>query len=168
TPSARGELEITDAIQKLLDDGARIHSHVIEEWWLDTGKKDDLLAANTTVLDAWCTPGIEGRVDEQSVIQGRVQIGPGTEVVNCRIRGPVVIGRDCRLVNSFIGPFTSVGDRTELVDSVVQHTVLMAGCRLQGVDRIEDSLLGCNVTVESTGFQRLMRLSLGDDSHVDV
>jgi len=167
-PSARGELEITDAIQRLLDDHARVESHVIREWWLDTGKKDDLLAANTTVLDSWCTTDIRGSVDRASVVQGRVQVGAGTVIENCRIRGPVVIGERCRLRNSFIGPYTSVGDDAEIVDSTIQHAVLLEHCRLHRIDRLEDSLVGRNVSLASRGSQGLYRMSLGDDSDVEV
>src|SRR5262249_22981674 len=158
--------EITDAIQHLLDSGARVESRVVQEWWLDTGKKDDLLAANTTVLDAWCTREIRGEVDNTSDVQGRVQIGAGTTVRNCRIRGPVVIGGGCRLTDSVIGPFTSIGDRTEIERSNIQHTVMFEGCRLIGVDRIEDSLIGRGVVVRSNGSRGVLRLSLGDDSEV--
>jgi len=167
-PSARGELEITDAIQQLLDSGAKVENRVTEDWWLDTGKKDDLLAANTTVLDSWCVRRIEGAVDEASEVHGRVQTDPGSVVVNSRIRGPVVIGKGCRVQNSFIGPFTSIGDGTEIVDSTVQHTVLMENCRISGVDRIEDSLLGRNTRVISDGTRSAVRLTLGDDSEVEL
>jgi len=167
-PSARGELEITDAIQQLLNDKARVASHVVQEWWLDTGKKDDLLAANTTVLDTWCTADVRGTVDERTSLQGRVQVGEGTVIENCRIRGPVVVGSGCRLVNSFIGPFTSVGDCTHVIDSTIEHVVLLQGCRLKGVNRLEDSLMGRNVVMSSRGSQGLYRMSLGDDSEVEV
>jgi glucose-1-phosphate thymidylyltransferase len=167
-PSARGELEITDAIQQLLNDHSRVESHVIKEWWLDTGKKDDLLAANTTVLDSWCTSDVRGSVDEKSTLQGRVQVGPETSVQNSRIRGPVVIGRRCKIVNSFIGPYTSVGDGTEIVDSVLEHAVLLEGCRVRRINRLEDSLVGRNVTLSSNGSQGLYKMLLGDDSDVEV
>lgn len=167
-PSARGELEITDAIQQLLNDHARVESHVIAEWWLDTGKKDDLLAANTTVLDSWCTTDIRGSVDERSTVHGRVQIGSDTVVQNTRIRGPVMIGKRCKLSNSFVGPFTSVGDDTEIVDSVLQHAVLLEGCRVRGIDRLEDSLVGRNVSLSSNGSKGLYKMLLGDDSDVEV
>ena len=167
-PSARGELEITDAIQQLLNDHARVKSHIIAEWWLDTGKKDDLLAANTTVLDSWCRTDVRGSVDAKSSLQGRVQIGRDTVVANCRIRGPVMIGERCNLRNSFVGPFTSVGNDTQIADSIIQHVVLLEGCRLQGINRLEDSLLGRNVTMSSRGSQGLYRMSLGDDSDVEV
>jgi glucose-1-phosphate thymidylyltransferase len=167
-PSARGELEITDAIQQLLNDDSRVDSHIISEWWLDTGKKDDLLAANTTVLDSWCKTDIRGKVDERSTVQGRVEIGLGTRVDDSRIRGPVVIGKNCKVINSFIGPYTSVGDGTEIVDSIIQHAVLLEGCRVRGIDRLEDSLVGRTVTISSNGSKGLYRMLLGDDSDVEV
>ena len=167
-PSARGELEITDAIQHLLDTGMRVDSRIIDEWWLDTGKKDDLLAANTTVLDSWCERCIDGDVDDASDIQGRVQLGDGTVVRNSRIRGPAVIGQRCRITDSVVGPFTSIGDGSEITGSVVKHAVLLEGCRIDRIDRIEDSLIGRNAVVWSNGTRGPLRLTLGDDSEVQV
>lgn len=167
-PSARGELEITDAIQRLLDDGLRVESRVIDDWWLDTGKKDDLLAANTTVLDSWCVRRLAGRVDEASDIQGRVDLAEGAEVRNSRIRGPAVVGRDCVIEDSFVGPFSSIGDGSLITSSVLQHAVLLEACRISGVDRIEDSLLGRNVVITSNGAKGVLRMHLGDDSEVEI
>ncbi len=168
-PSARDELEITDAIQHLLDAGRRVESHVIEEWWLDTGKKDDLLAANTTVLDAWCERDIRGDVDGASDVQGRVQLGEGSIVRGCRIRGPTVIGRNCRLTESFIGPFTSIGDGTEVTRAHLQHAVVLEACRITGIDRLEDSLIGRNAVIRSDGSRGgAVRLLIGDDSEVEL
>jgi len=167
-PSPRGELEITDAIQRLLDSGKQVDAEVITDWWLDTGKKDDLLAANTTVLDAWTASDVKGDVDAASSVQGRVAIGAGTIVRASRIRGPVVIGKDCRIDNSFVGPHTSIGDGSILEGSHVQHAVLLERCHLTGVDRIEDSLLGRDVRVTSRGAKGLLKLSLGDDSEVEL
>jgi glucose-1-phosphate thymidylyltransferase len=168
TPSARGELEITEAIQRLLDGGAQVESRIIEDWWLDTGKKDDLLAANTTVLDAWCGREIAGEVDDRSEVQGRVELGAGSVVRNSRIRGPVVIGEDCRITDSFVGPFSSIGHGSEISRSTLQHTVALERCRISGIDRIEDSLLGRDVVVRSNGTRALLRVSLGDDSEVEL
>jgi glucose-1-phosphate thymidylyltransferase len=168
SPSSRGELEITDAIQRLLDTGARVESRIIEDWWLDTGKKDDLLAANTTVLDAVCDRRVEGEVDDSSELQGRVHLHEGSIVHGSRIRGPVIVGSNCRITNSFIGPFSSIGDGTQITDSTLQHTVILQNCRIIGVDRIEDSLIGCNVVVRSNGTRALLRVSLGDDSEVEI
>ena len=167
-PSARGELEITDAIAHLLDTGHRVDSRVIEEWWLDTGKKDDLLAANTTVLDSWCERRIAGEVDAGSEVQGRVQIETGSVIENSRIRGPVMIGRNCRIRDSFIGPFSTIGDGARIEGSTLQHAVLLEHCHISGVDRIEDSLIGRNVVVRSNGARGVLRLSLGDDSEVEI
>lgn len=167
-PSARGELEITDAISRLLDTGHQVDARVIEEWWLDTGKKDDLLAANTTVLDAWCQRRLAGDVDANSEVQGRVEIGAGSVIVNSRIRGPVMIGRNCHIENTFIGPFSSIGDGAHIQGSILQHVVLLENCRISGVDRIEDSLIGRNAVVRSNGARGVLRLSLGDDSEVEI
>lgn len=167
-PSARGELEITDAIQHLLTSGKPVESRIIEEWWLDTGKKDDLLAANTTVLDSWCERDIQGQVDPSSEVTGRVQLGAGSTVERSRIRGPVVIGKGCRITDSTIGPFTSIGDGAQVIRSTVNHAVLLENCRLEGVDRVEDSLIGRNVRIKSNGSRGTLKLSLGDDSDVEL
>lgn len=165
-PSARGELEITDAIQHLLESGARVEAQVIEDWWLDTGKKDDLLAANTIVLDSWTERDLAGDVDDASQVVGRVRVGPGTVVRRSRIRGPVVIGPDCVIEDTVIGPHTSISRGTRVVRSSIQHAVVMERCVIEGVDRIEDSLIGNGVTVQSDGGKVLLRVSLGDDSEV--
>jgi glucose-1-phosphate thymidylyltransferase len=168
TPSPRGELEITDAIQHLLDSGAKVASQVMDGWWLDTGKKDDVLAANTMVLDSWCRRELCGDVDASSDIQGRVEIREGTVISNSRIRGPVVIGEDCSVSDSFIGPFTSVGTGSRIHGSNVQHSVLLDSCTIERIDRLEDSLIGSNAVVRDNGGQGVLRLSVGDDSLVEA
>lgn len=168
TPSERGELEITDAIQRLLDDGRLVASCVMDAWWLDTGKKDDLLAANTTVLDSWCTRRIEGHVDEASEIVGRVVIEQDARVVNSCVRGPAIIGAGSEISDSFIGPFSSVGPWSRIRGSRLEHVVMLERCVVDGVDRIEDSLLGRHVRLSGNGHATLLRVSLGDDSEVDV
>lgn len=167
-PSARGELEITDAIQHLLDSGAQVESQLMDGWWLDTGKKDDLLAANTMVLDSWCRRKLCGEVDESSDIQGRVEVREHTAISNSRIRGPVVIGEDCSITDSLIGPFTSVGRGTRIHASGVHHSVLLDSCTIEGIDRLEDSLVGANAVVRNNGKQSVLRLSVGDDSLVEA
>ncbi len=109
-PSLRGELEITDAIQKLLDCGLEVKSHLVTGWWLDTDKKDDLLEANRVVLDDYTRRNIQGNVDNQSQVIGRVEIGVDSHIQNSIIRGPVVIAPHCQVLNSYIGPFTSIGE----------------------------------------------------------
>ncbi len=168
-PSWRGELEITDAIQALIDSGRKVTGQILESWWLDTGKKDDFLAANTTVLDEYTVRRIDGDVDSDSTIEGRVQIGPGAKVINSTLRGPVVVGENCTIENSFIGPFTSVGPGSRIKDSVIEHVVILDEAVVEGIVRLEDSLVGRKATV--TKSQRLrgaLRLMIGDHSHVEI
>ena len=165
-PSARGELEITDAIQGLISSGQRVDATILQEWWLDTGKKDDLLAANTVVLNSWIRRDLAGTVDGASDITGEVRVAAGSRIIRSRIEGPAVIGPDCVIEDSAVGPHTSVSARTSIVRSVVRHAVIMEGCRIEDVDRIEDSLLGNNVTVRGGGRSGVLRVSLGDDSEV--
>jgi len=167
TPSWRGELEITDAIQQLLETGKRVDWRRLEGWWLDTGKKDDLLTANTQVLDEWCDREILGEVDEKSQVNGRVAVGAGTRVIRSTIRGPAVIGENCLIQDSFIGPFTSVGDQSRVENSVIEHSVLLAGVTLFQVDRLEDSLVGRNARVARHNRHRSLQLLLGDDTVVE-
>ncbi|MBF8254560.1 MAG: glucose-1-phosphate thymidyltransferase [Deltaproteobacteria bacterium] len=166
-PSWRGELEITDAIQALLNQGGQVSSHVIGSWWLDTGKKDDLLTANTVVLDEWLKHQLDGEVDSLSEVTGRVRLGQGSRIVNSKVRGPVVIGENVRIENSFIGPFTSIGDGCQIMASVLEHCVLLENARVEGVDRLEDSLLGkSSAVLKNHGSHHAYRLMIGDDSEV--
>ena len=166
-PSGRGELEITDAIQALLDSGGEVLSDRVEAWWLDTGKKDDLLTANTVVLDEWVTRRIEGEIDACSQVAGRVQLGFGSRVVNSTIRGPVVIGENVTVENSFVGPFTSIGSNCRIVSSVLEHCVLLENARIEHVDRLEDSLIGKNsAVIKDLNARQAYRLMIGDDSEV--
>ena len=167
SPSWRGELEITDAIQALLENGGEVLSERIEAWWLDTGKKDDLLTANTVVLDEWVSRRIDGEINSQSVVTGRVQLGKGSRVENSTIRGPVVIGERVLVENSFIGPFTSVGNDCRISSSVLEHCVLLENARIEHVDRLEDSLIGKNSAVlKNQNSHQAYRLMIGDDSEV--
>jgi glucose-1-phosphate thymidylyltransferase len=166
-PSWRGELEITDAIQVLLNDGGIVLSDRVDAWWLDTGKKDDLLTANTVVLDEWITRKIDGDIDSRSHVTGRVQIGAGSRIGNSTIRGPVVIGDSVIVEDSFIGPFTSIGAGCRISSSVLEHCVLLEQARIERVDRLEDSLIGKNsLVVKSQQIHQAYRLMIGDDSEV--
>ena len=167
SPSWRGELEITDAIQVLLEDGGKVLTDRIEAWWLDTGKKDDLLTANTVVLDEWVNRQIDGEISAQSQVTGRVRLGKGSRVVNSTVRGPVVIGENVLIENSFIGPFTSIGSGCQIVTSVLEHCVLLENARIEHVDRLEDSLIGKNSAVlKDHKNHQAYRLMIGDDSEV--
>ncbi len=166
-PSWRGELEITDAIQKLLEMGKRVQSFVLQSWWLDTGKKDDLLEANRVVLDEWVQREIHGEVDDASQVVGRVRVEEGARIEQSVIRGPAVIGKGARITNSFIGPFTSVGDQCHIEHSVLEHCVLLEGAKVLGVERLEDSVIGRNAHVARTKQNsRAYRLMIGDDAEV--
>ena len=167
-PSSRGELEITDAIQRLLDSGADVESRIITDWWLDTGKKDDLLAANTTVLETWCEGIVRGEVDSSSHLAGRVDVGEGSVIRGSRVEGPVTIGRNCTVTDSHIGPFTSIGDGATIINSHVRHAVLLESCTLSGVEQLTDSLIGRNATITRNGSDGAMRVSIGDDSHIET
>jgi glucose-1-phosphate thymidylyltransferase len=168
-PSARGELEITDAISMLLSMGRKVRFDRVTSWWLDTGKKDDLLLANATVLDDWLEPAILGEVDADSKLSGRVRVEKGARVVRSTIRGPVVIGAGAELVDARIGPFSSIGDGAVIVRSGVDHSVLLEGARVSDIDRLEDSLVGRRVVVHP-GATRPGAISLlvGDDCVVEL
>lgn len=169
-PSDRGELEITDAIQTLIETGKRVDARQLSGWWLDTGKKDDLLEANRIILDDCTATVIAGQIDDQSQISGRVSIGTGSRIVNCTIRGPVVIGQDCHLENCFIGPYSSIADRVKLVESDLEHSVVLADAQVVGVhQRIVDSLIGQRVYIrEAPSRPKALRFMLGDDSQVEL
>jgi glucose-1-phosphate thymidylyltransferase len=166
-PSGRGELEITDAVQWLLDQGDQVIGHRLDGWWIDTGKKDDLLTANTVVLDSCVQRQISGEVDEESHVSGRVRLGKGSRIINTQVRGPVVIGKDVYIEESFIGPFTSIADRCRVVHSVVEHCVILEDATIDHIDRLEDSLVGKGSRVmKSQGRSHAYRLLIGDDSEV--
>jgi glucose-1-phosphate thymidylyltransferase len=168
-PSARGELEITDAIQELLRGGARVEAVRLDGWWLDTGKKDDLLEANRAVLDEFTTRTILGTVDDRSTVTGRVQIGRSTIVHGSVIRGPAVIGEHCRIRDAFIGPFTAIGDHTSIDRVSIQHSVVLEHCVLAGIDRLEDSVLGRSVSItKAENGPRALRVFVSDDSQISI
>jgi glucose-1-phosphate thymidylyltransferase len=167
-PSQRGELEITDAIQWLIDRGHRVRSEILDGWWIDTGKLTPLLEANRLVLETIETR-IDGEVDAESSIEGRVVLEAGATLLRSTVRGPAVIGAGTRVVDSFIGPFSAIGDACEIVSSEVDHSVVLTGGRIVGVPRLIDSLLGTEVeVVRSEARPRATRLMLGDHSRVDL
>lgn len=168
-PSKRGELEITDAIQELIDMGCNVESFVLDTWWLDTGKKDDILTANAIVLDEWLKNIIDGSVDDSSKILGRVAIGKGSVIKKSTLRGPVIIGENVEIESSFIGPYTSIGDNVKIVKSSIEHSVIMNDSELREIERIEESLVGRRVLItKNNTSHKALRLLLGDDSVVEV
>ena len=167
-PSWRGELEITDAIQRLVDDGHRVTASTVDGWWLDTGKKDELLEANRTVL-AGITRRIDGEVDARSDVVGDVVIEAGARLINTSVRGPAVIGANTVLDDVHVGPFTSIADDCHLERCELEYSVVMERCHIRDVPRLEGSLLGRDVTVSRTERRPAThRLLLGDHSQVEI
>jgi len=168
-PSWRGELEITDAIQKLLDMGKKVRSHILTGWWLDTGKKDDLLEANRVVLDSLLKRDVKGEIDSKSKIVGRVEIEEGAKVENSTVRGPVSIATGCQIRNSFIGPFTSIGAGTVIEDSSVGHSVILENSRIYRIERLEDSLIGTRVELKRADERfNAVKIFVGCDSSLEL
>lgn len=169
-PSARGELEITDAIQALIEQERPVEARQIRGWWLDTGKKDDLLEANRIILDTCLQSEVRGEVDEKSQIIGRVQIGSGSKVTNCTIRGPVTIGSNCHLENCFIGPYSSVADQVTLIDADLEHSVILQGAKVEGIHhRIVDSVIGQRAHLkEAPRRPKALRFMIGDDCQIEL
>ncbi|MBI2953631.1 MAG: glucose-1-phosphate thymidylyltransferase [Chloroflexi bacterium] len=169
TPSARGELEITDTIQYLIDHGLRVHPHVIGGWWIDTGKKDDMLEANRLILDTMETQ-ILGAIDATSEIYGKVVVGKGAEVHNSVIRGPVIVGENARIINSYVGPFTSINYDCEIIGSEIEHSIVLENSKIIDIHgRIEDSLIGRNVEIYKSPIKpKAFKMMLGDYSKVGI
>ncbi|PZO19052.1 MAG: glucose-1-phosphate thymidylyltransferase [Leptolyngbya foveolarum] len=170
-PSARGELEITDAIQQLIATHQTVEAKELSGWWLDTGKKDDLLEANRIILDEYIThPNILGDVDERSKISGRVVIGKGSRLTNCTVRGPVIIGENCVLDNCFVGSYTSIANGVSMSDIEIDHSVVLAGATISGIHRrIVDSLIGERAKLTVTEHRpKALRFMVGDDSSIEL
>lgn len=168
-PSWRGEYEITDAIQKLVEAGKDVRSHVLKGWWLDTGKKDDLLEANRVVLDDLLKRSIRGEADPKSRVIGRVEVKEGARIINSLIRGPVSIAENCRIIDSFIGPFTSIGAETVIEKSSVEYSVIMNNSRIFEIHRLADSIIGRNAeAIKQKGDFEAVRLFVGDNARVEL
>jgi len=166
-PSWRGELEITDAIQEMVNLCFRVQAERLDTWWLDTGKKDDILVANAKILDSYVKRQINGKTID-SRVEGRVSIKENAEVTNSTIRGPSIIGKHCIIKNSFIGPYTSVGDEAQIIDSSVEYCVILENALITGVDRLEESLIGRRAKVSKNHKKRVLKLNIGDYSEVEI
>jgi glucose-1-phosphate thymidylyltransferase len=167
-PSARGELEITDAIQHLVDAGARVEPHIVRGWWKDTGRLEDMLEANRLILDN-VRASVEGELKDSSV-EGRVALAPGALVERSTVRGPAVIGARTTLRDCYVGPYTAIGERCTVERAEIEHSILLDGASVCDLDgRIESSLLGRNVTVRRTSRQpRAYRFLVGDNSDISI
>jgi glucose-1-phosphate thymidylyltransferase len=167
-PSGRGELEITDAIQWLIDAGHLVLSDVLAGWWIDTGKLTPLLEANRVLMEG-IERRIDGEVDTESQLDGRVVIEAGARVLRSHIRGPAMVGAGTEVTDSFIGPFSAIGPGCVIVHSEIEHSVLFGCDRVVEAGRVEDSLLGYGVELtRSARRPRATRLMVGDHSLVDL
>jgi glucose-1-phosphate thymidylyltransferase len=167
-PSGRGELEITDAIQHLVNTGLRVDPHIVKGWWKDTGRLEDMLAANRLVLDTISSRADGELVDSQ--VDGRVVIEAGARLERSAVRGPAIIGAGARLTDCYVGPYTAIGERCVIANAEVEHSILLAGaeiCDLEG--RVESSLLGRNVKIGRDQRQpRAYRFLVGDNSEIGI
>ena len=169
-PSGRGELEITDAIQELINQNKAVEANKLLGWWLDTGKKDDLLEANRIILDTSLEIALQGEIDANSQVIGRVQIGQGSKIINSTIRGPVIIGENCHIENCFIGPYSSIANGVKLIDADIEHSVILKDATIIGIhQRIVDSVIGRRAKLEIAPQRpKALRFMIGDDSHVEL
>jgi glucose-1-phosphate thymidylyltransferase len=168
-PSWRGELEITEAIQALIDDGQRVESEIVRGWWKDTGQLADMLEANRLVLEELDTQ-LDGEIDAASRVEGRVVLGESASLTRSVIRGPAVIGAGAVIEDSFIGPYTSIGDGVRICRSEVEHSIVLSGSVVEDLGtRMEASLLGRNVKLtRSEGVPKTLRLLVGDNSEIEI
>jgi glucose-1-phosphate thymidylyltransferase len=167
-PSPRGELEITDAIQHLVDRGERVEPHIVRGWWKDTGRLEDMLEANRLVLDT-LVERVEGELVD-SRCEGRVVIEAGARLERCTVRGPAIIGASARLTDCYIGPYTAIGADCTIARAEVEHSILLDGCTVTDLDgRMESSLLGRNVAIRrGDGQPRAFRFMVGDNSEIGI
>src|SRR3954466_14899272 len=168
-PSGRGELEITAAIQHLVDTGARVEPHIVEGWWKDTGRLDDMLEANRLILET-IHASYDGEFSD-STVEGRVIIEPGARLERSTVRGPAIIGANTQLIDAYIGPYTAIGEDCVVQEAEIEHSILLAGSQVRHLaGRMESSLLGRNVTVSrDAGRQpRAYRFMVGDNSDIGI
>ncbi len=168
-PSFRNELEITDAIQDLIDRGLIVRPYIVDGWWKDTGKLEDMLEANRLILET-LDRRIDGAVDAESRIEGKVVIEKGAIVERSVIRGPAIIGSGARIVRAYVGPFTSIGNGVEIQDSEIEHSIVLEGsCVRDLANRVIDSLIGKNVRIYREPVKpSAYRFMLGDNSEVGI
>ena len=168
-PSWRGELEITDAIQWLVDQGHEVHPYVHRGWWIDTGQPGDMLEANDLVLEE-LDYRIEGYVDRDSQVGRRVKVERGAEIINSVVRGPSIIGENTRIVNSYVGPFTSIYHDVVIENSEIEHSMVLEHSRIENIgSRIQDSLIGRDVRIVRSPIKpKALKLTIGDHSQLGI
>ncbi len=168
-PSKRGELEITDAIQWLLDNGYSVHPHIVKGWWKDTGKIEDMLEANRTVLDTF-DRDIRGSTTGESQIEGKVVIEEGAEIIDSVVRGPSIIGAGATIRHAYVGPYTSIGNRCAIEHCEIENSIVLESSSIKHVNgRIEASLIGKNVKIGRMHRKpAAYRFMVGDNSEVGI
>jgi glucose-1-phosphate thymidylyltransferase len=168
-PSARGELEITDAIQEMVERGQRVEPHVVTGWWKDTGRLEDMLEANRLVLDR-LEPTVAAELGEGAVVEGRVSIARGAVLERCLVRGPVVIGERATIRDAFVGPYTSISDDAVVERAEVEHSIIMERSQVLRLDaRLVDSLVGRDAVITRTERKpRAYRFLVGDESRIGI
>jgi len=168
-PSGRGELEITDAIQYLIDKGFVVNSHIVEGWWKDTGKLEDILDANRMVLTE-LERKLESDPDRKSEIHGNVQVGKKVKIEGSVLRGPCIVGDGASVVDSYVGPFTSIGCNTSILRSEIENSIVLEDCTIRDIgSRIGNSLIGKNVTVAKNDRPpRAYEFMVGDNSNIVI
>lgn len=166
-PSARGEYEITDAIQWLIDHGHTVFPHIHRGWWIDTGKPTDMLEANSHVLEE-IVPSVakSAEIDTRSTVDSRVTVQEGARIVNSILRGPTVIGQDTLIENSYIGPFTSIYHSCQIRNCEIERSIILEESRVIDIDRtLRDSLVGRNASVKRSAVKPSgIKMNLGDHS----
>ena len=168
-PSWRNELEITDAIQYLVDNGYEVHPHLVTEWWKDTGKIEDILEANRLILES-IEGENRGKVDEKSRINGQVILEEGVVVQNSKIRGPVIIGTESEIIDSTIGPFTSIQKKCRIIQTEIEHSIILEGSEIRDVgNKISESLIGREVKIyKCPSKPSVYRFMVGDKSEIGI
>jgi glucose-1-phosphate thymidylyltransferase len=168
-PSWRGELEITEAIQSLIEDGHKVQSEVVSGWWKDTGQLADMLEANRLVLEE-IEPSLDGEIDEASRVEGRVVVEAGATLTNSVVRGPAVIGAGARIESAYVGPYTSIGENVRICRSEIEHSIILSGSVVEDLGtRMEASLLGREVKLtRSDGMPKTLRMLVGDKSEIKI
>ena len=167
-PSKRNELEITDAIQYLIDKKYHVRSHIVQGWWKDTGKLEDLLEANRLVLESQ-TISIQGTVDADSKIEGKVCLEPGSQIIHSTIRGPAIIGKNTIVRNSYVGPYSSIYRDVVVENCEIEHSIVLENSQIKNISRIEDSLIGKNATLlKSPSKPSAFRIMIGDSSRIEI
>lgn len=166
-PSWRGELEITDALQMMINRRFKVSYEVVSGWWIDTGKKDDILEANALILDERIERNIQGEV-VNSRIEGRVNIEKGAKIINSVVRGPTIIGENSIIESSFIGPYTSIGKNVHVKNSSIEYSAILDSVEIIGVERLEESLIGRNTKIRKNEERKIIKLHVGDYSELNL